>query len=204
MDNWLIRKPRSVSISKEEAPNVLERKLDFRFKDALYKAHSNGHQRRSEGSTPSLSWMHMREQKIQSQFPDRSSDIFKGVNIYINGWTGDNKDLRLKKLVAKHGGNVSYALAQRKVTHVIVQNNVCASKLHKHLHVRSNLTKVVNSDWIMDSIANGKRLSEWKYRVLKDETQQDLLSQIKVHPNAKPKNIEPDSAKPDALNSRVN
>lgn len=65
--------------------------------------------------------------------------------------------------------NISYALAQRKVTHVIVQRNVCASKLHQYLHVRSNLTKVVTSEWITDSIANGKRLSEWKYRVLKDE-----------------------------------
>ncbi|CAO3686283.1 unnamed protein product [Umbelopsis ramanniana] len=147
----------------------------------MYNANSTGHQRRSGGTVPSSSsWMQKREQKIQAQFPEHCSNIFNGVNIYINGWTGDNKDLQLKQLVAKHGGNVSYALAQRKVTHVIVQRNVCASKLHKYLHVRSNLTKVVTSEWITDSIANGKRLSEWKYRVLKDETQRDLLSQLKV------------------------
>ncbi|KAI9279684.1 BRCT domain-containing protein [Umbelopsis sp. AD052] len=140
--------------------------------------------------------MQKREQKLQSQFPERCSNIFNGVNIYINGWTGDNKDLQLKQLVAKHGGNVSYALAQRKVTHVIVQRNVCASKLQKYLHVRSNLTKVVTTEWITDSIANGKRLSEWKYRVLKDETQHDLLLQLKV-----PKTDGSEDGKSDAVTS---
>ncbi|KAI8582228.1 hypothetical protein K450DRAFT_278290 [Umbelopsis ramanniana AG] len=194
MDDWLIRKPRSTAIPKEIAPHALENEPAFRFKDTLYNAHSTGHQRRSGGSMPSSSWMQKREQKLQSQFPERCSNIFNGVNIYINGWTGNNKDLQLKQLVAKHGGNISYALAQRKVTHVIVQRNVCASKLHKHLHVRSNLTKIVTTEWITDSIANGKRLSEWKYRVLKDETQRDLLSQLKV-----PTTGDPEHAKSNAI-----
>lgn len=70
----------------------------------------------------------------------------------------------------------SYALAQRKVTHIIVQTNLSGSKLQQYLTVCRNLTKVVSSEWIMDSIANGKRLSEWKYRVLKDEVLAILVS----------------------------
>jgi hypothetical protein len=85
MDDWLIRKPRSTAISKENAPNPSKEELAFRFKDTLYNAHSTGHQRRSGGAVPSSSWMQKREQKIQAQFPEHCSNIFNGVNIYING-----------------------------------------------------------------------------------------------------------------------
>ncbi|CAO3681470.1 unnamed protein product [Umbelopsis vinacea] len=183
MDKWVVRKTRTLNNPKECPKLELGQTPVFKFQDSLYNSHLTGHQRRSGGVAPSTSWMHMREQKIKSQLPERSSDIFKGVNIYINGYTGDNKDLQLKQLISKHGGSVSYALAQRKVTHIIVQTNLSGSKLQQYLTVCRNLTKVVSSEWIMDSIANGKRLSEWKYRVLKDEvlailTQTDLLPYV--------------------------
>lgn len=58
------------------------------------------------------------------------SQIFKGLNIYINGSTmpliGDHK---LKQLLATHGANMSIGLARRTVTHVIVGKQVGGSEL---------------------------------------------------------------------------
>lgn len=89
MENWLVRKPRSVAGTKTETFDREEKKPVFRFQDALYNHHLTGHQRRSRRSEgdaqTTTSWMRMREEKIRSQLPEQSSDIFKGVNIYING-----------------------------------------------------------------------------------------------------------------------
>jgi hypothetical protein len=85
MDKWVVRKTRTLNNPKECPQIELGQTPVFRFQDSLYNSHLTGHQKRSGGVAPSTSWMHMREQKIKSQLPDRSSNIFKGVNIYING-----------------------------------------------------------------------------------------------------------------------
>ncbi|KAG2184690.1 hypothetical protein INT43_000603 [Umbelopsis isabellina] len=188
MDKWLVKKPGLPNNKDQKQLEGEEKRNVFRFNDILYNSHLTGHQRRSTGGSGSATtWVHMREAKIKEQLPEKSSDIFKGVNIYINGtfiewYTGDNKDLQLKQLVAQHGGSISYVLAQKKVTHIIVQSNLSGSKTHQYINLRKNLTKLVTSNWITDSIANGKRLSEWKYKVLKDQTQDDIYSHLHENP----------------------
>jgi hypothetical protein len=86
MDKWLVKKPGLPNNSDQKQPGSEERKNAFRFKDIMYNSHLTGHQRRSTGGGSSVtSWMHMREEKIKTQLPVKSSDIFKGVNVYING-----------------------------------------------------------------------------------------------------------------------
>ncbi|KAJ2956062.1 hypothetical protein NQZ79_g8047 [Umbelopsis isabellina] len=165
MDKWLVKKPGQLNTKDQKKLESKERRNGFRFNDILYNSHLTGHQRRSTGSSSSATtWVQTREAKIKAQMPEKSSDIFKGVNIYINGYTGDNKDLQLKQLVAQHGGSIS------------------GSKTHQYMNLRKNLTKIVTSNWITDSIANGKRLSEWKYKVLNDKTQDDIFSHLNETP----------------------
>jgi hypothetical protein len=49
--------------------------------------------------------------------------IFEGLVIYVNGSTHPLiSDLKLKRVLAEHGGRVSFHLGRRQVTHVILGN----------------------------------------------------------------------------------
>lgn len=86
MDKWLVKKPGLPNNKDQKQPEGEERRNVFRFNDILYNSHLTGHQRQSTGGSGSVTtWVHMREEKIKTQLPEKSSDIFKGVNIYING-----------------------------------------------------------------------------------------------------------------------
>lgn len=94
--------------------------------------------------------------------------IFTGINVYINGSTGPGiSDLRLRKLVAEHGGGVSNGLARCSVTHVVIPSScsslptastasaggggLSAAKLQKEIVNKTGRggksIKFVNSNW---------------------------------------------------------
>ncbi|KAJ9120597.1 hypothetical protein QFC22_002526 [Naganishia vaughanmartiniae] len=100
----------------------------------------------------------------------QQSRIFAGLTFYLNGYTGPRiSDLELKRLIAVHGGNVSY-LANSSCTHVLITKNLSASKTQKFLDsassIRGGKRKVVHVDWVLDSVAQRKRLDETSYNVI--------------------------------------
>jgi len=81
---------------------------------------------------------------------DLKSDLFAGCTIYINGYTGPRiSDLELKRLIATHGGNVSYHCTSA-CTHVLVTTGLSGSKSQKFLDssscLRGGKRKVVRVD----------------------------------------------------------
>ena len=106
-------------------------------------------------------YMRAKKRKLREQFQglleDKTSDIFDGITIYVNGWTDPNAD-ELKRLIHTHGGCYEYNLyGDSNVTHTIATNLPNAK-------VR-NLSDacVCTPDWILDSIAMGKRLPVENY-----------------------------------------
>ncbi|KAF3202424.1 hypothetical protein TWF192_004981 [Orbilia oligospora] len=61
--------------------------------------------------------------------PKRPKQIFKNCTIYINGNTtlSGVSDVELKRLLTSHGAVVSYHLARRQVTHIILTNPSAAA-----------------------------------------------------------------------------
>lgn len=102
--------------------------------------------------------------------------IFAGLVIYINGSTypqcGDHK---LKHLLAENGGRVSIHLGRRQVTHVILGRpsvaggagaggGLAASKIQKEIkRVGGCGVRYVGVEWVLDSIAAGRRLPEARF-----------------------------------------
>ena len=109
-----------------------------------------------DGMWDGVGYMRAKKRKLREQFQylpeDNTSDIFDRVTIYVNGWTDPNAD-ELKRLIHAHGGRYEYNLyGDSNVTHTIATNLPNAK-------VR-NLGDacVCTPDWILDSIAMGKRL----------------------------------------------
>lgn len=108
-------------------------------------------------------WEYMRakKRKLREQFADLdqkpTSEIFNGVTIYVNGWTQPNAD-ELKRLVHAHGGHYEYNLhGDSGVTHTIATNLPNA----KIKNLKDTI--VCTPEWIVDSIASGRRLPVENY-----------------------------------------
>ncbi|CAO3660928.1 unnamed protein product [Umbelopsis vinacea] len=117
------------------------------------------------------SYMERKKRKLKDQeqlilaSTTETSQIFKGLVIYVNGYTRpSHSDLR--KIITAHGGDFQHYLSKSRVTH-IVASNLTNAKIEEF-----RLYKVVQPEWIMDSVEAGKLLSWQNYR---------LNSPVEVH-----------------------
>ncbi|GAB1602147.1 hypothetical protein Ahia01_000493600, partial [Argonauta hians] len=100
-------------------------------------------------------YMNAKKTKLNQQFQstaltelqkcEKSSNIFQGVTIYIDGYTKPSSD-ELKRLMMVHGGQWEMYLRKRSVTHIITTNLA-----HSKISALRNC-KVVHPDWILKSI----------------------------------------------------
>ncbi|XP_073768289.1 DNA repair protein REV1 isoform X1 [Danio rerio] len=95
-----------------------------------------------------------REQKKDG----KSSCIFSGVAIYVNGYT-DPSAAELRRLMMLHGGQFHLYYSRSKTTHIIATNlpNFKIQELKGE--------KVVRPEWIIDSIKAGRQLSYIQYQL---------------------------------------
>ena len=118
-------------------------------------------------------YMKIKERKLLSQFHssgNKLSNIFKGVSIYVNGFTEPSAD-ELKALIHDHGGMYRYHYSPSKVTHIITYN-LPDTKV-KNL---SPNTTVCTPSWIVDSIAAERLLPVREYRLYHKASEQGSLN----------------------------
>ncbi|KAK5559698.1 hypothetical protein LTR46_002740 [Exophiala xenobiotica] len=96
--------------------------------------------------------------------------IFRNLNIYLNGSTGPLiSDHKLKQLFSRHGGDTSIALGRRTATHVVIGNDysgggLSSGKIQKEVAlVGGKGVKYVTAQWVLDSIEKGIRQPEARY-----------------------------------------
>ncbi|XP_052102079.1 DNA repair protein REV1-like isoform X1 [Mytilus californianus] len=126
-----------------------------------------GRSRRGRGRRMGSGWeewggyMEAKRQKLSEQFAKNAdetisgpiSDIFKGVAIYVDGYTKPSSD-ELKKIMRQHGGKYEHYMMKTRVTHVIA-TNLPDSKIRKDF----KHCKVVKPEWIIECVKAGRLLS---------------------------------------------
>ena len=106
-------------------------------------------------------YIRTKRRKLNDQFLSldvlEASSIFRGVTIYVNGWTQPIAD-DLKEMIRSHGGRYEYNIySKSRVTHTI------ASNLPNNKILNPGRRIVCTPAWIVDSIASGRRLPVDKY-----------------------------------------
>ncbi|KAL5013110.1 hypothetical protein ScPMuIL_007380 [Solemya velum] len=150
------------------------------------RGRGRGRRQTPDGWEEQGGYMQAKRQKLQTQYgstaprktadSEQKSEIFKGVAIYVNGYTKPSSD-ELKYLMTLHGGQFEHYLFKSRVTHVIA-TNLPDSKV---LVLRGQ--KVIKPQWITDSIKEGRLLSYIPYQL--------YTSQSKCQPGLKSSLSEP-------------
>ncbi|KAF8437470.1 hypothetical protein L210DRAFT_3405487 [Boletus edulis BED1] len=83
---------------------------------------------------------------------EEKSNIFKGISIYVNGWTKPSvQDIR--RLLLQHGGVFHPYLDKKSTVTHVVTCSLTAAKVKDFKHM-----KVVRPEWLLDSVAAGSLL----------------------------------------------
>ncbi|KAE8272256.1 hypothetical protein A4X09_0g29 [Tilletia walkeri] len=147
-----------------------------------YVSSATGHQvaDRAVASFPIAAWRDQRQSKLREQAVEKSSDIFKGVTAYLNGYQGEDQvNLDITRKIQENGGKVNYLYSKTQCTHIISSRALSGKKNQEWLVQKkksATIAKLVRPDWVYDSIAAGKRLAESKYPVFSDQTQSSILA----------------------------
>ncbi|CAH1257907.1 DNA repair protein REV1-like isoform X2 [Branchiostoma lanceolatum] len=105
----------------------------------------------------------------QVQKEGTRSNIFNGVVIYVNGWTDPPAD-ELRRLMQVHGGRYDVYPSRSHTTHVIASN--LPDRKIKDIKDK----KVVQPQWITDSIKAGCLLSHVPYMLYRRDHAQGSLN----------------------------
>jgi len=115
--------------------------------------------------------------RVQQRNGKVTSDtgILSNARIYINGYLESITDLEMKKIVVEAGGEI--VLSPSQCTHIVTSRGLAGSKTQKFLtKKRRNNIYVVKPEWVLDSIAIGKRRPERTYGIVKhSNTLQNFL-----------------------------
>ncbi|KAG8217171.1 hypothetical protein J3R82DRAFT_5252 [Butyriboletus roseoflavus] len=127
-------------------------------------------------------YMHRKRAKLQIQnagmadteaSDEGKSDIFKGISVYVNGWTKPSvQDIR--RLLLQHGGVFQPYLDKKSIVTHVVTCSLTAAKVKEFKHM-----KVVRPEWLLDSVAAGSLLP-WTNYIFRpgDRSEQSQGSQI--------------------------
>jgi len=109
------------------------------------------------------SYMKIKNKKLIEQFKEDKlrlgelTEIFRGVYVYVNGYTQPSAN-EIKMLMTQHGGGYSLHYSRKFTTHIIA-TSLAGVKLQK---MRSDQI-VVTPNWISDCLKQGKLLNTKPY-----------------------------------------
>jgi len=133
---------------------------------------STGHQVAEDRPDRRLSSID-REKKLILQRGCKNSalerKVLSNVRVYINGYLSCTTDIEMKRLVVEAGGHVHChdRLSASRCTHVVTSQGLNASETHMFLTKnRRNKIHIVKPEWVIDSVAAGRRRPERLYSAI--------------------------------------
>ena len=121
--------------------------------------------------------------KREAQASKPEDQLFKNVNVYFTGYTGNVNVNRLIDLLHKYGGKTTFMLSVSKNTHLVC-TSLCASKIRVIANSKRKI-HVVHPNWILESVKRGKLAAENEFEVVSFSAQHPKL----LYPNDEKKEI---------------
>ncbi|KAG8845697.1 hypothetical protein FRB96_002291 [Tulasnella sp. 330] len=113
------------------------------------------------------------EQEVSKREGGSTSNVLKGVRVYL-GFCDSDTDIEMRRIVSLAGGISTYT--ESSATHIVTSQWLSGKKTQKFMTSSRRIKiHVVSPDWIHDSIEQGKRQSEWKYRKMETGVQRSVL-----------------------------
>eukprot|EP00026_Physarum_polycephalum_P018468 Phypoly_transcript_20071.p1 GENE.Phypoly_transcript_20071~~Phypoly_transcript_20071.p1 ORF type:complete len:147 (+),score=14.36 Phypoly_transcript_20071:31-471(+) len=105
--------------------------------------------------------------KLEVEATQLTSNIFAGVQVYVEGYTPLVSAYALKKMIVLNGGKISRVFSKRKTTHMVC-TTLSASKIDKFMnrHKPSQIIHFVHPNWILHSCKAGHLLPEGSFSIL--------------------------------------
>ncbi|OAV91473.1 hypothetical protein PTTG_05093 [Puccinia triticina 1-1 BBBD Race 1] len=138
---------------------------------------ATGHQQSNGRSASSSSHYNAtRLSKLRAQAKPAETNILKQVVVYINGYTGTEvTNQALIGMIQSAGGETRPVLSAA-CTHIVTAMPLSAKKAQQEIERRKAGPRIVQPQWVLDSIRLGKRQPEWKYPVQQSHTQNRISS----------------------------
>lgn len=142
---------------------------------------ATGHQV-SEGKTNRRLYLEDRTKKINVQSKEATTpeqpQVLVNVKCYINGFLANTTDLEMKRIIVAAGGKVLPTAS--RATHILTSQHLSGSKTHRILDAKSksHVPHVVKPEWVMDSIAAGRKRPEREYAVIKNTGTKNLYDMM--------------------------
>ncbi|ODN83220.1 hypothetical protein L202_01404 [Cryptococcus amylolentus CBS 6039] len=151
---------------------------------------ATGHQRgEARGPVVNKTYAQVRTDQLQKQSRANKTMLFKGCLFYMNGSTGPKvSNLQLRNMIAENGGRFT-TVQTSACTHIIANAGLSGGKTQKHLDMQggrrsSRQARVVRVEWVLDSVAQGAKLSEAGYTMIDNPTQPNLFTTLGVKPKS--------------------
>ncbi|KAJ8489159.1 hypothetical protein ONZ45_g13687 [Pleurotus djamor] len=128
-------------------------------------------------------YMRRKRAKLQIQnnnIDSQSNQIFKGIAIYINGYTDPSVQV-LRELIVKHGGVFQPYLDKKALVTHIITCSLTPAKIREFQHM-----KVVRPVWLVDSAARGVLLN-WRDYVFKPGQRAEAMQGVATSQATLPK-----------------
>jgi len=110
--------------------------------------------------------MRGRNQKLKAQREEAVLGALNNTRVYINGYLRDTTDIEMKRIITEAGGQPVQSASN--ATHIITSQCLSGTKTDRLLTTsRGRKPYVVKPEWVIDSIAAGRRLREEKYSVVR-------------------------------------
>lgn len=115
-------------------------------------------------------YMHAKIRKLDHQVHDgvqRKSNLFRGISIYVNGYT-DPPALELRRIIVDNGGEYHHYYQYGRTTYAVA-THLAKTKMDK---LRKD-EKYISPKWIMDSLAEGALVPDDGYLLNRPDNARD-------------------------------
>ncbi|KAH9440542.1 hypothetical protein Pst134EB_031151 [Puccinia striiformis f. sp. tritici] len=159
------RSNRLIDTTLADPSNPVTHSDSYRRAQHVVSAATGHQQSNGRGASSSSNYNTNRLSKLRAQAKPAESNILRKVVIYINGYTGTEITNQALIGVIQSAGGETRPVLSATCTHIVTAMPLSAKKAQHEIERKKAGPRIVQPQWVLDSVRLGKRQPEWKYPV---------------------------------------